>query len=113
MNNFLLASHLFFQAVGSIFRLLGTLFRFFVEAPLTATFVFFRSPRNSRKDRWVAWRLARAHRMRRRLTPEKLEKLERYADARILQTVEEIRVPGEMTPDGKIRWTDTFKLRPV
>lgn len=113
MTNLILASRLFFEAVISFFRLLAIIFRFFVEAPLTALFVIVRSPRGIRKDRWIAWHLARAHRMRRRLTPEELQRLEEFANAQILQTVDDIRVSGGLTPGGNIHWMDTFKLRPV
>jgi len=102
--------YLFFQAVISFLRLLTILFRFFVGAPLTAMFVVMRSPRGIQKDRWIAWRLARAHKMNRRLTPEKLKLLEEFSHRKILREIEEIRIPIGLDDSGRIQWSNTFAL---
>ena len=112
MNSFVMALHVLFQALKSIFSLVRIFFRFFLQAPITATAVFLRSPRGIKKERWVAWRLARAHRMSRRLSPAKLARLEELAHKQILQEVEDVRVANGMDR-GKIVWTNTFKLVPA
>ena len=112
MNSFVMALHVIFSALKSLFTLVYIFFRFFLLAPLTATAVFLRSPRGIKKERWVAWRLARAHRMSRRLSPAKLARLEELAQKKILQEVEDVRVAAGMDK-GKIVWMNTFKLAPI
>tara|TARA_B100000745_G_scaffold173343_2_gene113584 strand:- start:12067 stop:12456 length:390 start_codon:yes stop_codon:yes gene_type:complete len=98
-----------------LFRILATiilffwgmvqsLLRFFIAAPLLATWVIFRSPRGMKKDRWIAWRLARAHRFGRKLSVEKRQRLEQFLEAKILR---EVKRPS-IVENQMIEWETIF-----
>jgi len=100
--------------IGLIWEIIDfftALIRFFVFAPILATWVFFRSPRGIKKDRWLAWRLTRAQRLGRRLNDRQLKRLEDLAVRKLVRT---ITVP-EVLEDETITWRRqeaTFELIP-
>ncbi|XKT75193.1 MAG: hypothetical protein ACJKSS_00155 [Patescibacteria group bacterium UBA2103] len=88
----------------------GFFFRFFIAAPLLATIVLLRSPRGIKKDRWIAWRLVRAHRLGRTLSIAQMSKLN---DALTKELIREIRVPMGVDHDQLIQWGPSIELVPI
>lgn len=84
-------------------------FRFFIEAPILAIWIFLRSPRGIKKDRWVAWRLVRAHRLGRNLS---LVQMRRLNDALTNKLIREITVPAGVDHRQLIQWDTSIELVP-